>query len=130
MTRSVATERGTDRRRRDALENQFANHAHKARMGSGGAAALVGDSKFLATLASLCIEIEDDLDVIGDESNRDQHKVFCAAGMLLVDYLQDVRTEPGLRGGTATALVHEALVWVRERIGHKARGLLQLFDIA
>ena len=130
MTWTVATERGTERRGNDALDDQLANHAHKSRMGSGGAGALVADAKFPAAFAGLGIKIEDDLDVVGDESDGDQHEVFCTAGMLFFDHLEDVRREPGLRGRSAAALVDEAVVWVRERFSHKAGGFFKLLHVA
>jgi len=43
MAWTLAAERGTDRLRSHAFDDQFANHAHKARMGSSGAGSLIGE---------------------------------------------------------------------------------------
>lgn len=91
----------------DTLADQFADHGDETRIGSHGGYANETHLPSRGPLRSLGVEVVENLDVVGDEADRNCHHGGDAAVGQCFDVVADVGAEPRHRGWAASALEDE-----------------------
>ena len=103
----------------DSFLHEIADHFHKAGCDSSGSSPVHSNPSFFTDLSGFLIQIEHDLHVITDESNRNDDDtvkfLFIIAGF---DCVTDIRLKPRLLRWPTAALVNKIPLVDTTRVGN------------
>ena len=120
MVRAISTQTSL-RPSANPLANQLANHRDKSRMIPDRGGSNHVQAKFVAQFLSLCVEVEEDFQVIGDKSDWRHDDIGRFAELVqLAQVVTHIGLKPRLRWRTAATLVHETPSLIRKSLADQA----------
>ena len=113
----------------DRTEHDVRHHVEEARVVVDGVGAHHRQADLPADRRRFLIEVVQHLDVIADEADRAEHGRTQPAGARATEIVADVRTQPGILGPPAAALVDELPLTHVRQLRESARLVAEASDI-